>query len=284
MKAAGIALFGLFFLPGSFSAAQSPLSVSLKPAAVHQGGIVEIRASGEGLQTVRGFVRGREISFFAEQELFTALAGMDLEEKTGTVEVRLEAWSKSGEKIDKRAKLRVREKRFPQEKISVPAAFDHIDEATRRRIQIEQEQLDRLWAFSTPRRWWETPFVAPVAGGVTSPFGLRRIVNGVARSPHGGVDLKASLGTEIFAANHGQVVLREELFFSGKSLVLDHGGGLYSMYFHLNDFNVAKDGQVRRGDLIGWAGMTGRATGPHLHWGVRLNGARVDPHDLVAMK
>ncbi|MBI3059358.1 MAG: M23 family metallopeptidase [Deltaproteobacteria bacterium] len=128
---------------------------------------------------------------------------------------------------------------------------------------------------------WDGRFVAPVSGGITSPFGLRRVVNGWPRSPHGGVDLKAASGTEILAANHGRVVLREEFFFSGKSLVLDHGGGLYTMYFHLADFRVEKDSQVRKGDLIGWAGKTGRVTGPHLHWGVRLNGARVDPFELL---
>jgi murein DD-endopeptidase MepM/ murein hydrolase activator NlpD len=103
----------------------------------------------------------------------------------------------------------------------------------------------------------------------------------VRRSPHGGLDLKASLGTEVRAANHGQAVLRDEFFFSGKSLVLDHGGGLYTMYFHLSDFAVVRGAHIRKGEVIGRAGMSGRATGPHLHWGTRLNGARVDPLALV---
>jgi murein DD-endopeptidase MepM/ murein hydrolase activator NlpD len=95
------------------------------------------------------------------------------------------------------------------------------------------------------------------------------------------VDLKAGIGAEIRASNHGRVVLREEFYFSGKSLVLDHGGGLYTMYFHLDDFRVEPDALVRKGSVIGTAGMTGRVTGPHLHWGARLNGARVDPLALL---
>ncbi|MGH7845416.1 MAG: M23 family metallopeptidase, partial [Candidatus Binatia bacterium] len=105
--------------------------------------------------------------------------------------------------------------------------------------------------------------------------------NGLPRSPHTGVDLRAPLGTEIVAANHGKVVVRDEFFFGGKTVVLDHGGGLYTMYLHLNDFRVTDGLLVRKGEVIGWVGMTGRVTGPHLHWGVRLLGARVDPLDLV---
>jgi murein DD-endopeptidase MepM/ murein hydrolase activator NlpD len=93
--------------------------------------------------------------------------------------------------------------------------------------------------------------------------------------------LKAALGDEVIATNHGEVVLREELFFGGKSLVIDHGGGLYTQYFHLSEFRVPDRALVRQGEVIGLAGMTGRVTGPHLHWGARLNGARVDPFALL---
>jgi murein DD-endopeptidase MepM/ murein hydrolase activator NlpD len=118
---------------------------------------------------------------------------------------------------------------------------------------------------------------------VNSAFGFRRVVNGLARAPHEGVDLKAALGAPVVAANDGRVVLEDNLFFSGNSLFLDHGGGLYTMYFHLSEFRVPTGASVRKGDVIGLAGMTGRVTGPHLHWGARLNGARIDPLDLLAL-
>lgn len=284
MRAPGIVAFALCFLSRVAFAGDAPWDVALRSSEVFQGGIAEIRVSGEDVRTLKGYFRDQEISFFAEQDSFAALFGVDLEEKPGPLRIVIRGWSSSGEKNEKPVVLRVRKKTFPQEKISVPAVFDRIDEAARRRIEREQGRLDRLWAISTPQRLWEGDFLAPVSGGITSPFGLRRVVNGSPRSPHGGVDLKAPLGAEILAANHGRVVLREEFFFSGKSIVLDHGIGLYTMYFHLTDFNVEKDSQVRKGDLIGWAGMTGRVTGPHLHWGVRLNGARVDPFEVLAIK
>ncbi len=123
--------------------------------------------------------------------------------------------------------------------------------------------------------------MAPVPGAITSPFGRRRVINGSPRSPHTGVDLRAAAGAEIIATNHARVVLVDDFYFGGKSVVLDHGGGLYTMYFHLSDFRVKEGSRVRKGGVVGLAGMTGRVTGPHLHWGARLNGARVDPFELL---
>jgi len=281
MGAAGLVLSVGFFLSASALASGSEWSVVVTPAGVSQGGVVGIQVAGEEIQTMKGSLGHREIPFFGGQGVFSALIGVDLEERPGAAGLILQGWSRSGERKERKVTLHVRKKKFPQEKLSVPASFDRIDEATKRRIDREQEQLNGLWTASSLERRWEGAFLAPVSGGVTSPFGLRRIVNGLPRSPHGGVDLKASLGSEVLAANHGRLVLREEFFFSGKSIVLDHGGGLYTMYFHLDEFHTDKDAQVRKGDLIGRAGMTGRVTGPHLHWGVRLNGARVDPFALL---
>jgi len=277
-----VSVFMLLFLTVGNSSVVEPLEVSLRPGEVSQGGVVELKASGKDMAWVKAILRNQEISFFSvEGDSYAALLGVDLEEKPGPVGITIKGLTKAGGEREKPVTLRVKERLFPRENISVPAAFDRIDEATWKRIQREQAEMARVWTISTPRRLWEGPFVAPVPGGITSPFGLRRVINGSPRSPHGGVDLKAALGAEVLAANHGQVVLREEFFFSGKSIVLDHGGGLYTMYFHLADFHLEKGSKVRKGHLIGWAGMTGRVTGPHLHWGVRLHGARVDPFGLL---
>lgn len=282
---ASLSVFVFCLVAGSSFATQPIWTVAAKSREVFQGGVAEIRISGDAVVAAKGFLRDREIVFFTEDGgFYTALVGVDLEEKPGPMKIVLRGWSRAGEEIEKPLTLQVKKRGFPEEKLSVDAAFDRLDEATQKRIETEQGQLNRLWQISTSRRLWQGRFLAPVPGAVTSPFGLRRIINGWPRSPHGGVDLKASMGTEIVASNHGQVVLREELFFSGKSIILDHGGGLYTMYFHLQDFHVAKDSQARKGDLIGRAGMSGRTTGPHLHWGARLNGARVDPFELVETK
>lgn len=282
MKAAALAVLFLFLTGQRGFAEEASWKVSLSSREVFQGDVIEIRMLAPGLSEAKGFFRHHEIPFFPGRDgFFIGLVGLDLEEKPGLEEVKVVGWEKSREAGERVIKFEVLNKRFPEESISVPSAFDQIDDATWKRIQKEQKQMADIWTIRTPGPLWEGRFLAPVSGAVTSAFGLRRIVNGSPRSPHGGVDLKAPLGTEIVAANRGRVVLREEFFFTGKTVVIDHGGGLYTMYFHLADFHVEKGSEVGKGELIGWAGMTGRATGPHLHWGARLNGARIDPFQLV---
>ena len=272
----------LFLFPSASFAGEAPWTVLLRSPEVFQGGVVEIKVLGGDTAGVKGFFRNQEIPFFREEDgSYAALLGVDLEEKPGRMVITIQGGSQDGGKSERLVTLRVRDKVFPRETLTTSTAFDDIGEATMKRIKEEQAHMTRLWGSVTPRRFWKGAFLSPVPGKITSPFGLRRIINGSPRSPHGGVDLKASLGTEIVAPNHGQVVLRDEFFFCGKSIVLDHGGGLYTTYCHLADFSVEKGSQVRKGDLIGWAGMTGRVTGPNLHWGVRLNGARVDPLELL---
>lgn len=281
----GFLALALCLLANPSWAASHAGTVSLAPAQVFQGGIVRITVSGEEWEEIGGFLQNRSLAFFpAGAGVYFALLGVDLEQRPGPLEITVAGRSKVKEKWERSVRLRIKKKVFAREELAVPPSFDRIDEATRKRIEREQETLDRLWASATPRRLWEGGFVQPLSGEISSPFGLRRVINGYPRSPHGGVDLKAPLGADVRAANHGRVVLKEEFFFSGKSIVLDHGGGLFTMYFHLSDFGAEPETLVRKGDVIGRAGMSGRVTGPHLHWGARLNGARVDPFELFAIK
>ena len=114
-------------------------------------------------------------------------------------------------------------------------------------------------------------------------FGFRRIINGQPRMPHGGVDFAAERGATVMAANRGRVALVAEFFFAGRLVVLDHGLGLYTLYFHLDRADVEEGALVERGDPIGTVGATGRATGPHLHWGAQLGPSRVDPRSLLSL-
>lgn len=275
---------GFLFLALEASVAQeSAWKVRQHPMEVHQGSVVRIKVDGIGITDVKGLLRQQEIFFFPEPpDSYAALFGVDLEEKPGELTVAIQGRGRDGSKLEKVLRLQVRKRSFPEERFSVAKEFDRFDDAVRERIEKEQARLAQLWTVASPYRFWEGKFVEPVSGPVTSPFGLRRIINGSPRSPHSGVDFKAPSGTQVVATNRARVVLRDEFYFSGKSLVLDHGGGLYTMYFHLADFNIQAGSEVRKGDLIGWAGMTGRVTGPHLHWGVRLYGARVDPLELLA--
>ena len=145
------------------------------------------------------------------------------------------------------------------------------------RIRRERAEMDKAFlTFSRPDKV-ELSFETPVEGIVSSIFGLRRFLNDQPRSPHSGLDIAAPEGTPIVAPAGGVVIETGDYFFNGKTVLVDHGQGLITMYCHLSDINVEKGAELSRGDLIGAVGQTGRVTGAHLHWGVSLNNARVDP-------
>ena len=130
---------------------------------------------------------------------------------------------------------------------------------------------------------WTGPFVRPVPGAANSAFGTRSIFNGVPRNAHGGADFLSPGGTPIHAPNDCRIVVARSLYFSGNTVVIDHGLGLFSMLAHLSAIDVQEGGRVTAGQVIGQVGATGRVTGPHLHWAVRAGGARVDPLSLLAL-
>ena len=265
----------------SFAGPAHPKTAA-KPIAIFQGGIVEVRIPGEGLTAVEGRMGKTTIPFFSNTSgHYTAFVGADLEAKMGLRTVVVKATASDGMPREIQILLRIKPKAFKKESFSVAKAFEPLSPEALERVRTDREAFARAFMTSAPERLWEGRFLLPVSSEVTSPFGYRRVINGTARAPHTGVDLRAPLGSEVIAANHGRVVLLGDFFFSGQSLVLDHGGGLYTMYFHLSEFKVKTGAAVRKGDVIGLSGMSGRVTGPHLHWAARLNGARVDPFELL---
>ena len=127
-------------------------------------------------------------------------------------------------------------------------------------------------------------FIAPVDNVITSKFGKRRFINDNPRSPHMALDIRGAVGKEIVAPKTGKVLMAEQHFYGGKKIILDHGGGLFTAYSHLNEFKVEEGDIVLQGDIIGYVGMTGRVTGPHLHWEVYLNEERINPELLIDLK
>jgi murein DD-endopeptidase MepM/ murein hydrolase activator NlpD len=157
----------------------------------------------------------------------------------------------------------------------------NLSEADGARAAREQERIGALWSADGPRRFTlplATPLEELPEGG---RFGSRRFFNNQPRSPHSGSDFAADSGTPVLAAAAGTVTMSDDLFFSGKSVFIHHGDGLITMYFHLSELGVAEGDEVERGQRIGRVGATGRATGPHLHFGARWRGARVDPGMLL---
>ncbi|MCK5639443.1 MAG: peptidoglycan DD-metalloendopeptidase family protein [Gammaproteobacteria bacterium] len=152
------------------------------------------------------------------------------------------------------------------------------------RIQTEKKRITRAFKAWNDRPEVETRFSIPVTGRLSSPFGLRRYFNEQPRKPHSGLDLAAPTGTPILAPASGTIIEMGEFFFNGNSVFIDHGQGLISMYCHLDSIGVTKGQTVRQGEEIATVGMTGRVTGPHLHWSVSLNNSRIDPALFLSNK
>jgi murein DD-endopeptidase MepM/ murein hydrolase activator NlpD len=212
-----------------------------------------------------------------------ALLGVDLEKAPGDYELSVSATTENGEHAECTATLAVRAGKFATESLTVQKQFVEPNEQQAQRAVAEQEKLRQIFDHITPEKLWHGPFRLPLTGGVRGTnFGKRRILNGQPRSPHTGADFPAPTGTPIHATQSGRVVLAEELYFSGSTVIVDHGFGIYSLYGHLSATDVAVGDFAKAGAVIGKVGATGRVTGPHLHWGVTVNKARVNPIQLVS--
>ncbi|MFC1823672.1 M23 family metallopeptidase [Thermodesulfobacteriota bacterium] len=179
--------------------------------------------------------------------------------------------------------IKVKSKDYGVRRLTLPKKMVDLDKKTLERVRAESKKMKRLWVSPTLSPYWKGPFLKPVPGKVVGPFGRRSMINDQPRSPHSGVDLKAARGTPVKATNNGKVVLTANHFFTGHTIVIDHGSGILSMYFHLSGIDVHEGALVNKAQIIGQVGSSGRSTGPHLHWGVRVLGMRVDPLGLTAL-
>ncbi len=275
----------LVALPGLASAGESVPAVRLMPDQVLQGGVSSLKIEWPGpIRALRIHVGGREfpVPTAVDRAPTALLVGIDLETPPGPLEIRVAAEDESGRSLTARGTLHIQDARYPIQRLMVPKTFTDLDAATLERINREKAFTDRLWEVETPTRFWREQFRPPLDGAASgSGFGVRRVINGEPRAPHTGLDFTAPPGTPVLAVNAGIVAAVEDQFFAGKAVILDHGYGLYSMYFHLQESLVKPGQRVERGDRIGLVGNTGRATGAHLHWGARLHGARIDPRELL---
>jgi murein DD-endopeptidase MepM/ murein hydrolase activator NlpD len=261
------------------------LEVRFAPASPSQGDVAVVSiASVRDARDVEGNLGGRSLHFFPSNGGYTALGGIDLDRGPGKMPWQVEVIDATGDRHRASGTVLVRSGKFSVERLTLPKGMVDLDPDTERRADQEAARLRALYASVTPERLWAGKFTRPLPSqGSGSGFGSRRIINGQPRAPHSGVDFSADRGTPVVAANRGRVALIGELFFAGRCVILDHGLGLYTLYFHLDRVDAAEGALVERGAVIGVVGATGRATGPHLHWGAQLGGARIDPRALLSL-
>ena len=228
--------------------------------------------------------RGKHLPMTRSGGHWQALIGIDLDMSPGPyAAVMTQRLADGAERIIEESVV-VSAGQYRTTELTVARQYVDLSEEDQQRAARESEKIAAIYANISAAPLWDEPFAAPIEGASGGRnFGHRRVFNGQARAPHSGADLSASVGTPVRAANRGRVVLAEPLFFSGNAVFLDHGLGVYSVYLHLSEIKVSVGELVEKTALLGLAGATGRVTGPHLHWGVRVLDARVDPFTLPGM-
>lgn len=178
--------------------------------------------------------------------------------------------------------IKILQKDYPKkEQINVANNKVSYSNEVAKRIEKEKDAAIKTYATITKGRLWGKPFIKPLDSIITSPYGSARIFNGKVNSYHGGTDLRAAIGTPILATNDGKVALVQDRYLSGKSIYIDHGSGVYSVYFHLDEFLVKEGDMIKQGQVIAKSGDTGRVSGAHLHFGIVINGTNVDAMDFI---
>jgi hypothetical protein len=279
---ASLTLILLLHLPASVGAGPR---LEWHPASPRLGDAVIVEVIEAGSQaTVTGDLGGAPLAFSRLGDRQLAIAGVDLDGRPGPRPWRIETRQPGETPRVLRGQLKVADRRFSVQLLTLPKGMVDLDPETERRALGETDRLRAVYRSTTGARFWQGRFRRPVGGEEPgSGFGARRIINGQPRAPHSGVDYSAPLGASVLAANAGRVALVAEFFFPGRLVILDHGLGLYTLYFHLDRVGVLEGQTVERGEIIATVGATGRATGPHLHFGAQIGEARIDPEVLLAL-
>lgn len=252
--------------------------------------LAEVRSTS-ALSDVAGKWNGKDVPFWSGQEKAPgnagadarfALLGIDLEKPAGKYDLTVAAQTQAGEHVSCEATIGVSEGHFATESLTVKQQFVQPNPEQEARAKAEQQRLREIFDTVTPERLWKGPFRKPLDGDFKgSNFGKRRVLNGHPGTPHGGMDFPAPAGTPVHAAQSGRVVLAEDLYFSGGTVIVDHGLGIYTFYCHFSKIEAKVGEDVVAGTVLGAVGATGRVTGPHLHWALEVQRARVNPLDLL---
>ncbi len=266
-----LACSGVFW----FSAICGATSLSLPAHTPVPGGIALVPLPVASSRVSASY-QGRRVLVRQGPQGAVAVVGIALSTPPGAHEVRY------GDNSEKTVSFTVVPRDYPEQRITLAdRAMVTPDEAQLQRIRREQRQMREAYATYSENLTAELEFQLPLSGPVSSVFGLRRYFNDQPRSPHSGIDLAAPRGSPVIAPAAARVIQTGDFYFNGKTVLLDHGEGLVTMYCHLDSITVTPEQMVATGDTIGVVGSTGRATGPHLHWSVSLNAARIDPTLLL---
>jgi hypothetical protein len=263
--------------------APSPIAISARARSLRPGEVVVLSiVAPVASEAVRVRAFDKDIAAYKDGKTWRAIVGVDLDVQPGTHRVTVES---GGAEHVWRATydLKIVARTFRTRRLTVNPAFVTPPASELPRIERESALLAATWDASAMSRLWTTAFGRPVPQAANSAFGTRSIFNGEPRNAHGGADFLSPAGTQVRAPNAGRIAVARSLYFSGNTVIIDHGLGLFSTLGHLSRIDVQEGAMVMAGQRVGLVGATGRVTGAHLHWAVRTGEARVDPLSLLAV-
>jgi len=279
-------LIAPFFTTGSSLIAQEPPQeqVALTPAAVYAGAPELVCLSAPNAASVEGDWLGRKLLFFPTKTRgWCSLAGVDVETPVGPSNLLISIHLKDGTTSSLTKTTPILAASYRTGSLTVAPGFVEPPADLLTRIKEEAALKTKIFAASASLPLWSGSFIEPVSAPPTDSFGTRRTFNGKLASVHKGMDFRTPTGTPVHAGNEGTVVIARPLYYEGNCVVIDHGLGLFSISMHLSRIDVQEGQHLRRGDLVGLSGATGRVTGPHLHWATRWQGAYLDPAKMLKL-
>jgi hypothetical protein len=259
------------------SATAFALEAQVLPESVYPGDAFMVRVRGADAKPL-GVYHGGWLNFAPCGEgCYEAIAAIDLGDKPGEKKISINAFEDNKDIL-----LMVLPKEFPVTHLTLQPGKVTLSPEDEARAERETEMLKKLWKTVTAKSW-KGEFAMPLDNSFSTAFGVKRIMNNVKTSVHTGLDIRGRTGEPVRATNSGTVVVAQELFYGGNTLVLDHGQGIYSYYMHLSKFMANVGDVVKKGDVVGEVGMTGRATGPHLHFGVKISETNANPLSVTKL-
>lgn len=268
--------FILLMLTLPLPAASAEAVVKTVPEAPFQGDVFIIEVQARAVPS--GEFDGKRINFYPlSSGRYYAICAVRIDMEPGAETIYIRTGEKTHEHI-----FRILNKDFPVTRITLPEKKVFLSDQDSSRVAEEYARISNLWS-RVSRPFWRSNFRPPREAAVTSSFGVVRIINDKKKSYHRGTDYRGREGEQVSAINSGIAVLVSERFYGGKTVMVDHGGGIFSIYMHLSAFRVKKGQVVRKGDVVGLVGSSGRVTGPHLHLSVKVQGMSINPESLFRL-
>jgi murein DD-endopeptidase MepM/ murein hydrolase activator NlpD len=277
----------LIFLLSLFLSTLFAFSAEVSSKSVINGKTIYIEFKKENILKYDKIVLGEKTYKIFENPIdntkMYALVPIDYYAKPNHKEIKV-VYKQRGVESSKSIFIDVKDGEYEKETLRVnPSKVNPKGKKVKKRIAREYEEAMKIYNSISDKSYVSSKFIMPLDSNVTSSFGTARIYNGSLKGYHTGTDFHAKIGTPIIASNDGIVVLVKKRFYSGGTVILDHGEGIYTCYFHMSKFKVKEGQVVKKAQVLGFSGKSGRVTGPHLHFAARVDGVQVDPVQLISL-